>query len=114
MGISRAKIIREGQRPVQGMGSSISIQSGPNCPLHKSTGSTVWQQQEQRMEPQEMRGGRGWGQMLPRLKRTQTALVGKNTDFNSRVQLFCRNASPAQLKMHDAFTEYADLLFSHE
>lgn len=42
------------------------------------------------------------------------ALVVKNVSWNSLFQLFRMKASPAQLKMHDVFTENADLLFSHE
>jgi len=52
--------------------------------------------------------------MLPRLKPIQMALEEKNMDWNSLFQLFCMKASPAQVKMHDVFTENDDLLFSHE
>lgn len=113
-GLLGAKIIGEGARPGEGMKSGSSIQFNPNCPLHMNVGSIAWHQQEQRMELQEIKGGRGWGQTLPRLKRTQMALVVKNVNWNSLFQLFCMKASPAQLKMHDVFTENADLLFSHE
>ena len=57
---------------------------------------------------------KGLGQMLPRLKQIQMSLEEKNMDWNSLFQLFCMKASPAQVKMHDVFTENADLLFSHE
>ena len=52
--------------------------------------------------------------MLPRLKQIQMSLEEKNMDWNSLFQLFCMKASPAQVKMHDVFTENADLLLSHE
>lgn len=112
--MSGVKTLREGARPGQGMRSSSSIQFNPNHPLHQSPGSTAWHQQEQRTGPQEIKGGRGQGQKPPRLKRRQMALVVKNVSWNSLFQLFCMKASPAQLKMHDVFTENADLLFSHE
>lgn len=98
---------REGARPGQGTRSGSQIQFIENC-IHCTGPWAVL------LGASESKGASGnKRKMLPRPVLTQMSLV-KSTNCNSLFQWLCMKASLAQVKVHDVFTENADLLFSQE